>query len=797
MIASIAHPQDLAVLSVRIPERFSNDWQKKIQANTAFRQPPQIAMAAAMGGGMLAQLSEPLKDIESLAVGLRLDENTGRVLRYTQQFRKGVDGSRIYKQLQSGNPENLDIDGMVLKLVDLFNDPRYQHKLEHKNNRLMLELNWEQQHDEAFYAALSEATIGQMFAQGMELAPSQGPVAARYTHPPRLSSSVDIDTLKKTIPGTVQQSLFPGHYWSFGDQPRMTLALDTIEVPNAPMAQLSYEVLDVLSTNNASIMRMEENQFQHIVSPGSETPGNIDVNVKQGTAADDLGIAKIRFNLALPVDLKRLEFKSGDRPGTVKESAGVRVKLGCLEKDVARVTFRGGVSAKLFAFDKTGRALASGESMSSSSSAAARFQGEIHTLVVAVVQEVFDYPFEVEVDLNQGKELVLSHKPEIPARLRYDRRPMVNYANFTDDDLTGLKVIWQEAGGMSWTDSLKVTLPKGPFSGHIQWEVHFFAEREPVYLSGDSFHGPADICYGLSNGDLKKAHAAFGKIEMNLASEIVRLSFVKKTDSKSVVQKLPSGKPVKASFKQNEITFDAGNAEVIQLMAFDAKGRRLRKDGYTGAKGSLKKIYFWGIPATFAMDVATQKIKKTIPFDLQQRPVDEEAYARFKKNIENHREVVKTLKRIANARRKGRTRYGDDLAGMFYLYDRKKQKPMRLIDQEIAHSDPAGQERFAYPLKPYKGYYFTVLSGIESGGVKNKYARLPGEQNFTWKNGSIKSAPYLQPPDLVAIPGDENQPTFFIQFDQVYMKQLNGTRLTYLPENYYGNGWVEAKFLEG
>jgi hypothetical protein len=73
--------------------------------------------------------------------------------------------------------------------------------------------------------------------------------------------------------------------------------------------------------------------------------------------------------------------------------------------------------------------------------------------------------------------------------------------------------------------------------------------------------------------------------------------------------------------------------------------------------------------------------------------------------------------------------------------------------------------------------------------------RIPKQQAFSWKNGSFKTAPFLQPPDLVAIPTDETQPTFFIQFDQVYMKQLNGTKLTYLPEDYYSNGWVEAKFV--
>ena len=796
MIASIAQPQDLVVLSVKIPENFNNDWQKKIQGNPALQQNPQFAMAAAMGGGMLAQLSEPLKGVESLAIGFRMDEANGRVLRYSQQFRKGVAGSRIYKQLQSGNPNDLDVDGIILNLIELFNDPRYQHQIGFKKNRLILELNWEKQHDKAFFASLSEATLGQLFAQGMELTPSEGPIATRHTHPPRLSTAVEVDNLKKIIPEAVQQSLFPGHYWSFGDQPRMTLTIDTIEIPNASLARMTYEVRDVKTTDGVSIIRQEENQFQHIINPGSPSPGNIDVNVKQGTPPEALGTAKIHFNIALPAGLNKLEFKSGDTAGTVRQSNGVQVKLRRLERDVAKVTYRGGVSARLFAFDKTGRPLASKESMNSSSSAATRFQGEINTLMVAVVQEMLDYPFEVEVDLNKGKELTLSHKPENPKRLRYERQPMLAYAGFTDDDLTYLEVTWREAGGMSWTDSLHVNLPKGPFSGNIRWEVHFFGEREPVYLSGNSFYGPTDISYGLSNGDLKKAHAAFGKIEMELASEIHRLSFVKKSDGKTIVQKLPSGKPVNVRFNKNEITFDAGKTEIIQLMAFDAKGRRLRKDSYTGTKGNQKKIYFWGLPATFAIDVATQKIKKAIQFDLQQRPVDEASYAKFKKNINNHREIVKTLKQIAKVRRRDRTQYGDDIAGMFYLYERKTQKPMRLIDQMIAHSDPAGQERFGYDLKPYKGYYFTVLSGVESGGTKNDYARLPKQQAFNWKKGSFKTTPFLQPPDLVAIPRDENQPTFFIQFDQVYMKQLKGTKLTYLPENYYGNGWVEAKFVE-
>jgi DNA-directed RNA polymerase subunit RPC12/RpoP len=204
MIASIAGPRDLAALSVRIPENFSNNWQKKIQSNSAFQQNPQAAMMAAMGSGVLAQLSEPLKSVESLAVGFAVDETNGRVLRYAQQFRKGVDGGRVYQQLQSGKPSDLDDNDMVLKLIELFNDPRYRHTIGHKDNRLKLELNWEEQHDKAFWAALSQATLGQLFTGGMALAPAEGPVTDGYHASPKLSSNAEVDDMIKTAPAEVQ-----------------------------------------------------------------------------------------------------------------------------------------------------------------------------------------------------------------------------------------------------------------------------------------------------------------------------------------------------------------------------------------------------------------------------------------------------------------------------------------------------------------------------------------------------------------------------------------------------------------
>ena len=207
-----------------------------------------------------------------------------------------------------------------------------------------------------------------------------------------------------------------------------------------------------------------------------------------------------------------------------------------------------------------------------------------------------------------------------------------------------------------------------------------------------------DFSFTLDKGKLKQASAAFGKVQLNLHTDISRLVFAPKNGNQPAPQILSSGDAVSVEFNKNEITYSAGQADVIQTVAYDARGKRLKQDQYTRNKDGKRVIYFWGVPAKFEMDVTTKTIEKLIPFDIRQRPLDEKAYQAFKLTIKNQREVVKTINAIDRARRKDRSYYGDDLAGLYYLYQGKQNKPMNLISQEIAHSDPAGQERFGYQV---------------------------------------------------------------------------------------------------
>ena len=617
----------------------------------------------------------------------------------------------------------------------------------------------------------------------------------QYVKEPRLVTAVDADSIKPNIPQIIKQSLFPGHYWNFGDKPRMTLDLDTLDIPNAAMAELGYEVISIRSPDGQNVLRIDDNKFNSKIYPGNVFPGSLSLGVKRGTPPEALKTAKIKFQLRLPVAMEIFEIKANAKKGSEKTAAGIRITLDRLEKDVAQIFYTGGKSVRLFAYDQTGKALAIKESMSSSSTISTRFRGIIDTLKVAVAHKILDYDFDVEVDLNGGKELALSRKPEIPTRIRHEHKLIPMYSNYTDQDLDNLTVVWKESDESAWSDNLFIQLPKGPFSGHANWEIHFFGKNKPQFLTGNAIQGMRDVSFRLDKGKLKNINAAFGKVQLNIQTDIKRLSFVDKDNGDPDLQSLPSGDQVSVTFNKNEITYSAGKANIIQTGAYDAAGKRLKQDNYIGNKDGKRSIYFWGQPVKFDLDVATKTLKRQIPFDIKQRPLDENAYQAFKQTIENQREIVASLKAMDRARRKDRSYYGDDLAGLYYLHDRKTQKPMLLINKSIAHSDPIGQKRFKYEAKPYKGYYFTVLSGTQTNGVNQDYKRRPKETKFTWEKGTIKTFPLTRHPDMVAIPTDKSQPTFFLQWGQVYMKPLYGVELTYLPENYTNKGWMEAKFI--
>jgi hypothetical protein len=392
------------------------------------------------------------------------------------------------------------------------------------------------------------------------------------------------------------------------------------------------------------------------------------------------------------------------------------------------------------------------------------------------------------VDLNQGKALELPAKPDKSVPVRYDRREPRTFADVTQQDLENLAVKWNSE------KSLSLSMPKSPVHGDAQWEAHFFDADNPALHAWDPMQMSEKFILYFRKPLAKLPDAAFGRVRLKLSSGIQRMIFSKKAKNGRTVKRLPSGQKVVVSFDKNQVTYGVGQNKVLQMVAYDAGGNRLKRGKYmhTGKSGQISR--FWGQPATVVLDIATRNISKTINFELQNAPIDRPAYKLYKQRIDHQRMIFKALKAIERARRKHYTGYGETLAGLYYIYH-KKNTPLKLIDKAIAHSDPAGKSRFGYRLTPYNGYHFSYLAGTEQNGINSDYQRGPKEKIFSWQKGSFKAMPYYQRPDIVARPVDSTHPTFILLRDEVYLKYLKDPPLKYIPQNIHTSDWVKIRFV--
>jgi hypothetical protein len=548
------------------------------------------------------------------------------------------------------------------------------------------------------------------------------------------------------------------------------------------LAELRYEIISIGVPAGKNVLRKENKTPQRLIGTSITLP------VLKGTRPEELGKVHLRFNIVLPLKLQIFRFQSNVATGRTEKAQDVSVTVDQLKKDVVTVSYQGGISCHLFAFDSTGQALAGVESMGSSSSVFSRFQGIIDTLEVAVVSDVLEHRFEVEVDLNNGKELELPVKPEVPVPLRHDRQPVLTYVDLSRQDLQGISVQWGS------DKNLSLALPKSPIYGDAEWEVHFFDKNKPVLYNWDPSEIEGRYVVYFRKPLAEIPDAAFGSVRLTISTGIQRLTFSKKSGNGRTVKRLPKGQKVTVNFDKNQIIYNAGNYRVLQMAAYDATGKRLRRGKYAGRDKSGQVRRFWGQPATLILDIATQQIEETIPFDIQTSPIDSAAYASYKQQIDQQREVFKALRTSGRARASYHSSVGETLAGLYFIHG-KKQQPLMLIDKSVAQSDPAGQSRYGYKLKPYKGYYFTYLAGTKENGIKTDYQRQQQEKTFRWQKGSFKVKPYYQLPDVVAFPVEKLLPTFILRWDEVYAKYLKGEIPKYGPQHIYSSDWTKVHFL--
>ena len=797
---SLSSRRQAGTFAVNIPNTLESDWPLKLKQNPVLQADPRLAMTTRMGTSVLIHLGDALRSIDMLGANLTVTgKNRQRKFHYRQRFRARSTAKRFSDQLEAADAEAKSAEWLVREMLNLFLDNRIEYTFKLNGKDLDVHVEWLPNHDQLIMNALIRAMFGKVVDTATstvdKLFPSSGEVETITAQPVEFSLNLDPEVVKSQIGSAIEARLFPGQYWE-GKEPRMTVDVDTIPFTNNALSEMTYEVLAVNTQEGKELLRRSDEVVKHSILPGDPTPGFVAINIKPDTPAQSLDTADIRFNFKVPIQLNEVAFSVADPEQKTSVAGNIPVRLVQLEKDVVEINFQENPGIFMFAFNQAGDTLQVSESMESHRRITRRYHGKVFRIKVLVIEKQLEIPVELAVNLNQGQPYRLTHQPEIPVKSRFDYSPLRIYPNFHPAYLNDLTVEWHEGSESEWFDRLSVTLPHGPFHAQTDWEVNFFGQNKPIYLSGSQSETSRRINYTLEKGEMRKVNAAIGRVKMSLANNIQRQHFVKISDKTPVIKKLPSGKIVTVIFDQNEVTLTPFDEAAVQIIAYDAKNLRLKRDSYSQTKGLMRKYYYWGIPTRVDVDIAASLIKKSIDFDIIKRPVDQKAYDDFKQHLITQKEVVATLKQIEAARGQDRNRYGDDLAGLFYVFTRKQKVPMKLIDEAVAHSDPAGENRFGYKVQPYRGYYFTVLAGKEINGTPKEFPRNNRQISVNWKNGALKATNYRQLPTVAAIPANNNQPTFFIQSGNVFRKLLNGQEFKYLPEDYLERGWVEARSLD-
>lgn len=618
-------------LTLRIPVNFTTSVQDKFNNYPLWEEYPLAGMVADTVMTGFQQLAEPFELLQYMALELRLDGDN-RYLRYAHLFQSAVDGAAVYERLKD---KDADIGtGLIGSILTLLKDPRVSVDFDFKENRLTFDIGWKKVDDEPVLQALAQATIGKIFEQTMLSGePTQDAITASYTTAPQLTLQVDQTQLKSNLSQQIRMGLFPNSFWSNNEEPYMDMELDPVDVPNASLVKGEIDVLRINTLDGRDVHHLTKKSAGIPVQFDTEQKNHIQLNVVPGTRMEDLNTAVLRFKVSIPTNLCIFNFKADVRDKTKKKD-GFLVTAERVERDIAEIYSRSGSDIWVFAYDKTGQAISEKESISSSSGIFKRFNGAIDRLQVVMAENTIEYTFDVETDLNGGKKIELSHKPQVPPRVRLEYSPVDKYVVISAKTLAELQVEWFEDAANAWDlRGLKIKLPSGPYHGHAQWETYFYCEDREHSITGTSYSSGNAFGFWVNSNKLKNAHAVFGKVDIAVASKIEKLQFNDRAGQALLKQHLSTGEVATLAFNQNEIAYRTDSAEVIQVHAFDSENRHLKKDNYFRNKKGTVFLYFWGIPARVEMTIATDFHTRTIDFDLQERPVNIKSYKEFKNEI--------------------------------------------------------------------------------------------------------------------------------------------------------------------
>ena len=598
--------------------------------------------------------------------------------------------------------------------------------------------------------------LGQNFgppAPTIDLTPSSEKVVSSYvqTLPIRLPLQ-EPDAWTKTIKEAFQKSYFH-NIGSQEYQGKCTLVF-FIDLPlyyNTTLLRTKLFVTSVTSKDGSDILLQENGRP---VEARVVTSGKYFADIRIPLRADgdfkNPRVVKGEFVMEIPNSISVARFNAGDPAGTKKPLGKGTITLRRIANDVMEYT-TDNVSKYIIeeVYDKTGHLIAPRATLNTGRSIG-RWQGTIAYSKVFAIADTREIRIPLEVDISKvtnfgGKPRLVEPKQSSQPLVRYDRTPHIINPTLQPSEIGELRVErWRE-------NAIAINLPTAP--KQVVWEAHAFGEKaavvdydnNPTHKKGGSFSSSRINVIVNGVPDLRRI---FGSVRCDLpvGGGLFKVEKPKEGDTAAIT--LKDGRQIEVTFRDNLVNIGIPrDIEPRSCAAYDAAGRRL-----LSRHGSNLGGEFHGIPQRVDIELYTNIVRKTTRFDITIGEHDAAAFKDYQRTIARHKRVVAALRKIQKAWNEGGDGYGENIAGLRYLYPlRGESGPKQLIPAELAAADPIGAEVFQYGHMSYFGYRFVLLAG--------KLSVNP--TTYKWKEGEFTLLPIEgHNAYLLAVPARANEPTF-------------------------------------
>ncbi|MCK4563936.1 MAG: hypothetical protein KAU94_04620 [Verrucomicrobia bacterium] len=720
--------------------------------------------------GTLKTSAQSIQDMPGVSFNIVASEPDVRnmVLTLTYDRADTVADTQAFFADSADAWKNPKISKKQLGLAGLVDTPYFQEIILN-GSELQFVYEWPATDDAALLEIVGQATVGSLFSFGDSTA-----------FPLHLEETMDAPNMGKGEGFDVVQfkkdfrdSLFFNYSWNA----HVDLVVDCLDIPNVDLLSATLTNVCVLGTNGVEITRQKR-------------PGSFRFDSTKKSAAISLQIEKdgpkaktASFTIELKVPTA-VEKYTLTKKNPLMESGDTGCCLIAMSNSVINLRSKGLSlrEAKVYALNAEGKYLKRGGASWSESNYRGEYKGTPATvaLVFPVTTESITLDFK-DMAVEKKDKLKMPSSPTNSVVTRYSMEPLKTYA---DPDLEAIAASSMTYVTNAGWNKLQFPNPTGVEPDHVSMKSYLTGVDGVIGRGGRSGYYTADHFYWdlKQTNILNSASAIFGEVEGWFWSGVGTYSANLSTNP---VPLIPGHELPAVSVEHNVVWIEKDpDGKVLDIQAFDATGRRLKKDNRTGWKNSSTGYFFWGMPSRVMVTYASSKESVVVPFEIELKEGGLEAIPAAREKIPTFDETLAFVKEVG---KKANRNYGNLLSACYYASNSNKE-PMAKIPLEVAQSDPVGAAVFGYESKPFKGYFFQkVLTDRDAKkeSTKKSHAWSGGEFEATSDSGL-----------LLATPIDKKNPSILIRWGNVHVNYNDCSTLEQIPSqtsDLVAAGWIEVE----